>query len=375
MNNNTTGWVKLHRKLINWEHYKKPNVRAVFMHLIFVANYEDTTFKDGIEIKRGQQIITLNSLASALGITIAAVRHALRILQQSGEVKVLTHKRYTLITVNKYSTFQGENSDENSNTTNDRMNNTTTSNNNNSNNSSNRITVKGLYTTDFKNHSKSNNMTNNTNKNPTCSTNNDTTCDTPFIRNKEDKEVKEDKEIKNTLTQQNSETTPEVVASVTDNFKNLSNPVNTPPEGKEKKKVARKRKETRVLLAKGANYLPKTSKENNYVNYAIYFHMLLEPVHGGKFAFDKADAYKWAKDIRTILEKHKRDLKQLFELVKWAVDNSDDTMVYMQSPYFLAKNNGINYDRLLAKREFEQKKVDRLNGKAPTKISTPKYYN
>ena len=381
------GWIKIHRRLINWQHYGNPNVSRVFLHLILTANYEDGKTDKGIEVKRGQLVVSLNGLADTLGISVAAIRHALKTLQQSGEVKILTYdRRFTIVTVSEYSTFQGVISDKNNDTDNDTDNDT----NNDTNYDTDKGTDKGTDNTPTKvsglTSSKGCSRTNDTDKGTDKGTDNDTDNntdnntdnDTPFIRNKEVKEIKEDKEdkeLKNIHTQQNSVATPKVVAPGTVDFKNSSESLNTPPEGKEKKKVPRKRKENPVLLAKGAEFLPKGSKENNYVNYAIYFHRLLEPVHGGKYTFDHANAYKWAKDIKTLLEKHKRGLQELFDLVKWVVDHSDDSLVYMQSPSFLTKNDGINYDRLLSKREFEQKRIDKLNGKAPTKIKAVKYLN
>lgn len=35
------GWIKLHRKLINWEWYQDTNVKVVFLHLLLIANHED----------------------------------------------------------------------------------------------------------------------------------------------------------------------------------------------------------------------------------------------------------------------------------------------------------------------------------------------
>ncbi len=367
------GWVKIHRRLINWQHYNKPNVKIVFLHLMLMANYEDGTTENGIEVKRGQLVVSLKGLADTLGISMSAVRYALKTLQQSGEVNVITHKRYTLITVSEYSTYQGVNSNEINDTTCDTTCDTNNDTDNNTDNDTDTKPAKVSELTSSKGCSKANDTDNGTDNDTNNDTTCDTTCDTPLIRNKE---VKEEKELINTITQQNSVATPEVVAPGTVNFKNSSpESLNTPPEGKEKKKVPRKRKENPVLLAKGAEYLPKTSKENNYVNYAIYFHRLLEPVHGGKYTFDHANAHKWAKDIKTLLEKHKRGLQELFDLVKWMVDHSDDSLVYLQSPSFLTKNDGINYDRLLSKREFEQKRIDKLNGNAPIKLKAVKYFN
>jgi hypothetical protein len=45
------GWLKLHRKLLQWEWYPDVNVRLVFIHCLLKANYEDKHWK-GKLIKR-----------------------------------------------------------------------------------------------------------------------------------------------------------------------------------------------------------------------------------------------------------------------------------------------------------------------------------
>ncbi len=48
-----SGWIKLHRILLDWEWYKSPNMVHVFLHLILSANHEDGRWQ-GHEVKRGQ---------------------------------------------------------------------------------------------------------------------------------------------------------------------------------------------------------------------------------------------------------------------------------------------------------------------------------
>ena len=143
---------------------------------------------------------------------------------------------------------------------------------------------------------------------------------------------------------------------------------------KEKEKVPgkRKRKNPPLPLA-GLKRLP-ILPENRYVNAAIYFYSILAPVHGDKHAFKTADANKWAADLKTLEVKHERNLNDVFEVVKWALDNTPDTSVYLQSPSFLIKTNGANYDRLIEKQKVMQKEIDRKNGVVRS-IELPEAYS
>lgn len=50
-----SGWIKLHRKITEWEWYSDANTFRVFMHLLLTANYEDKRWRN-IDVKRGQII-------------------------------------------------------------------------------------------------------------------------------------------------------------------------------------------------------------------------------------------------------------------------------------------------------------------------------
>ena len=47
------GWLKLHRKISEWEWYTDGNTFRLFLHLLLNANFEDKKWK-GITIKKGE---------------------------------------------------------------------------------------------------------------------------------------------------------------------------------------------------------------------------------------------------------------------------------------------------------------------------------
>lgn len=102
------GWIKLHRKILDWEWYKNLPTRVLFLHILLTANYEDKTWK-GIEIKRGQLITSLNHLSEQTGLTKQQVRSALDNLQITHNItRKITHN-YTLVTIENYGLYQSYN--------------------------------------------------------------------------------------------------------------------------------------------------------------------------------------------------------------------------------------------------------------------------
>jgi len=79
------GWVKLHRKAIEWEWFKKPFMFRLFSYLVMSANREDGKWQ-GYEIKRGQLATGRRSLSDATGISQQSIRTCLTRLQQTGEI-------------------------------------------------------------------------------------------------------------------------------------------------------------------------------------------------------------------------------------------------------------------------------------------------
>lgn len=99
------GWIKLYRKIINWEWYKDNNTKIVFLHLLLTANHREKKW-NGITIKRGQKLTSLRNLSKECNLSIQQVRTALNKLQTSNEIKVKTSNNNTLITINNYSNYQ-----------------------------------------------------------------------------------------------------------------------------------------------------------------------------------------------------------------------------------------------------------------------------
>ena len=99
------GWIKLHRKLTEWEWYSDINVKTLFIHLLLTANHKDQKWK-GIEIKRGQKLTSIEHLSKEIGLTYQQTRTAINKLKITGEITSKSTNKYSLISIEKYNDYQ-----------------------------------------------------------------------------------------------------------------------------------------------------------------------------------------------------------------------------------------------------------------------------
>lgn len=123
----TGNWIKLSRSILDWEWYSEPNTFRVFVDLLLNAQYKDSRYR-GNEIKRGQLITSQDAICKRTGLSRQNVRTALANLQSTGEINQQTNQHFTLITICKYDTYQGESEEGNQPTNQQVTNNQPTSN-------------------------------------------------------------------------------------------------------------------------------------------------------------------------------------------------------------------------------------------------------
>ena len=102
------GFIKLFHKFCEWEWYDNPNVKVLFIHLLLKANIQTKQWQ-GITIKRGQLITSVEKLAVANGLTTQQIRTALKNLQTTKEIEIVATKKYSIITVKNYNLYQEPN--------------------------------------------------------------------------------------------------------------------------------------------------------------------------------------------------------------------------------------------------------------------------
>jgi len=102
-----SGWVKLHRGLLDWEWYGDMPVCRLFLHLLITANYEDSNYK-GHKIKRGQVVIGRNALSEQTGLSPQQVRTALIKLKSTNEVTTTSTSKFSVLTLVNYAIYQSK---------------------------------------------------------------------------------------------------------------------------------------------------------------------------------------------------------------------------------------------------------------------------
>ena len=100
------GYIKLYRKMTEWEWAKDAKTFRLFIHLLLTVNNNPVGWR-GVKIKQGETVTSLASLSSDTGLSVREVRTALAHLQKTGEITVKTTKFYTLIKVVNYGFYQG----------------------------------------------------------------------------------------------------------------------------------------------------------------------------------------------------------------------------------------------------------------------------
>ena len=106
------GWVKIYRKMIEWEWYNDNNTKILFLHLLLTANHKDQKWQGKI-IKRGQKITSLQHLAEETNLTVQQVRTSLSKLKSTCEITCKSTSKYTLVTIEKYSDYQDKDEEDN----------------------------------------------------------------------------------------------------------------------------------------------------------------------------------------------------------------------------------------------------------------------
>ena len=106
--NDNSGFIVIHRKILDWEWYGDTNTVRLFLHCLLKANWENKQWQ-GIEIKRGSFVTGRKILAKETGLSEQQVRTSLNKLISTNEITKRTTNKYTVITINNYCKYQDYN--------------------------------------------------------------------------------------------------------------------------------------------------------------------------------------------------------------------------------------------------------------------------
>ncbi len=99
------GWIKIHRKLLEWEWYDEPNTFRLFIHLLIKANRTKKKYRGEIInigcIMTGQDLLSIE-----LKLSRQKIRTALNNLKSTNEITIKTTTKGSVIQLVKYKSYQ-----------------------------------------------------------------------------------------------------------------------------------------------------------------------------------------------------------------------------------------------------------------------------
>lgn len=117
-----TGYIKIARKIFEWEWWGDPVTLEVFIWCILRANWKDGKFKGQI-IPRGSFVTSREKGAAECRLSQQTWRTAIKRLISTNELTTKSTNKYTLITVVNYEVYQSEAAELTSNLTSNLTNN------------------------------------------------------------------------------------------------------------------------------------------------------------------------------------------------------------------------------------------------------------
>ena len=113
-------YIKLNRRILEWEWYSDINTKTLFLHMLLKANWKDGRFQ-GTEIPRGSFVSSISKLSEETGLTERKVRTALEHLKTTGEVTSKSSSKFTVFTIKNYCCYQSTDTQNDKQATGDRQ--------------------------------------------------------------------------------------------------------------------------------------------------------------------------------------------------------------------------------------------------------------
>ena len=113
VNNMARGWIRIYRKIqecVLWDDFEAFDRRSAWIDLLLLANHEDKKIVfDGkpMTVKAGQRITSIRLLSERWHWSKDRVRRFLDLLEAEGMISKESDNRRTLLTIEKYSIYQG----------------------------------------------------------------------------------------------------------------------------------------------------------------------------------------------------------------------------------------------------------------------------
>ena len=101
-------YIKLSRKLLDWEWYDDMKISRLFLHFLLKANWKDGKFK-GVDVPRGSFVSSVNKLSEQTGLSTQEVKTAICKLKSTNEITNKATTKFTVFAVVNYNLYQTSN--------------------------------------------------------------------------------------------------------------------------------------------------------------------------------------------------------------------------------------------------------------------------
>ena len=100
-----SGWVKIHRQILEWEWYDDINTCRLFFHLLIKANHKERNYKGKI-VSVGETLTGLDKLSTETKLSVQQIRTSLNKLKSTNEITINSTSQGTVIKVVNYEKYQ-----------------------------------------------------------------------------------------------------------------------------------------------------------------------------------------------------------------------------------------------------------------------------
>ena len=100
-----SGWIRLHRRMREWQHYQENSVKAVFIDLLLSVSFEQSWYK-GVRIDPGCTPMSIATLEQHTGMSRKSVIHALKVLEESGEITRTMTRNGCITRITNFTEYQ-----------------------------------------------------------------------------------------------------------------------------------------------------------------------------------------------------------------------------------------------------------------------------
>ena len=104
-----SGWVKIHRRVLDHWASQEPEFLAVWVRILMEANHSDKKqMINGslVTVKRGSLVYGRNAFSERSGVTVNKLRRIITTLESEGMIHQQNTNKYSIISIANYSKFQ-----------------------------------------------------------------------------------------------------------------------------------------------------------------------------------------------------------------------------------------------------------------------------